>query len=164
MTAQHWAQGVMNDATVLVFYSGNFEFIGLRERETGTLYISDMLHLKEMRAPAYGELETALQTLAVREHLERFLRKTRKDEVGGEEDPDDYDDNDDDHDNGGGGSGKHNRRRKSGDEDDEGDEDHTRGPKRPRQKSTRTKSTESQPRAGSSREVRRAMVQVCIRS
>jgi hypothetical protein len=165
----------MNDATVVVFCSGNFEYIGLRERSTGKLYISDLLHLREMRDPAYGELETAVQAFAVREHLVRFRaarRRARRGNAGGGNDDDDDDDDNYDYmdedsgdkkgGNGGGGSGKHNRRRGPGDEDEGKDKDHRRHPKRRRHNNTSAKDTKAQPSAGPSGGVRQAIVEVGV--
>jgi hypothetical protein len=66
----------MNDATVIVLFQGNFEYIGIRDRASQTLYISELLHLQYLREPAYGKLESALHTFTVRETIDRWLQET----------------------------------------------------------------------------------------
>ncbi|KAJ7155835.1 hypothetical protein C8R46DRAFT_1295921 [Mycena filopes] len=38
-----WSRAVSRDSTVIVFHSGNFERIGIRDRATQTLYLSDLI-------------------------------------------------------------------------------------------------------------------------
>lgn len=48
---------VRQDTTVLVLYSGNFEYLCLRHRGSQTLYVSDLLHIAHMHNPSYGKHE-----------------------------------------------------------------------------------------------------------
>jgi hypothetical protein len=159
----------------MVFHSGNFEYIGLRERSSGKLYISDLLHLREMQDPAYGELATAVQAFAAREHLVRFRaakRRARRGNAGGGNDGEDGDDDDYGYmdeeigdkkgGNGGGGSGKHNRRRGPGDEDEGKDKDHDRDRKRQRRNNASAKDTKAEPSAGPSGGVRQVIIEVGV--
>jgi hypothetical protein len=108
----------MNDSTVIVLFQGNFEYIGIRDRESQTLYISELLHLQHLREPAYGKLESALHTFTIRETIDRWLQETlkrmrkrkRDDGPGGGGGGDDGDQ--------GGGPDKGNRDGHDGDDDD----------------------------------------------
>lgn len=81
----------MADATVVVIFAGNFEYIGIRDRETQTLYISDLLHLKHLRNPAYGKLHTGLHCFIVYETIERFKEESVHGTAPGHDDDDDDD-------------------------------------------------------------------------
>lgn len=53
-----WAEAVRNDATIMVLQAGNLEYIGIRHRDTQTLFLSKLIHVDEY--PNYGKLHTSL--------------------------------------------------------------------------------------------------------
>jgi hypothetical protein len=67
-----WAQAVRNDATLLVVSSGNLEFIGVRHRESRTLFLSPLIDVQNV--PAYAKLHTGLYIAAFRDTVDRALQ------------------------------------------------------------------------------------------
>ncbi|CAA7267698.1 unnamed protein product [Cyclocybe aegerita] len=57
---QSWAEAVLNDATFLVIQAGNYELIGIRNRETQTLYLSSLIHVSGSTSPQYNKIQLGL--------------------------------------------------------------------------------------------------------
>ncbi|KAF8901758.1 hypothetical protein CPB85DRAFT_1323007 [Mucidula mucida] len=55
-----WVTAVKVDASTLIFDCGNFVRIGVRHRETQTLYLSDMIDIRSCKEPSYGGWKTTL--------------------------------------------------------------------------------------------------------
>lgn len=66
---QAWAQAVRSDGTLLVIYSGNHEYIGIRHRDSRTLYLSHLI--RPHRFENYGKLQIALYIAAIQEAMRR---------------------------------------------------------------------------------------------
>ncbi|KIM39107.1 hypothetical protein M413DRAFT_29667 [Hebeloma cylindrosporum] len=49
-----WARAVVNDATFVIFHCGDRERIGIRHRESQTLYLSDLMDATARNEPSYG--------------------------------------------------------------------------------------------------------------
>ncbi|KAF4610450.1 hypothetical protein D9613_007204 [Agrocybe pediades] len=71
MLQQVWAAAVKHDCTFMVLSSGKFEVICVRERETGTMYLSKLLRPAESDNPAHCKLHVALYIHAYRDALDR---------------------------------------------------------------------------------------------
>jgi hypothetical protein len=67
----------MNDTTFIVFNSGTYEIIGIRDRAKQTLYLTSVV--KTTATPHYGEMHTGLFLAAIRDAKERSLRLRRSD-------------------------------------------------------------------------------------
>ncbi|KAJ7173337.1 hypothetical protein C8R46DRAFT_113435 [Mycena filopes] len=74
---QHaWSRAVNRDSTVIVFHSGNFERIGIRDRATQTLYLSDLIEVPTCSEPGYGKLHIGLYITIFRDALDRLAQGT----------------------------------------------------------------------------------------
>ncbi|KIM41027.1 hypothetical protein M413DRAFT_28123 [Hebeloma cylindrosporum] len=60
ITQQGWAEAVANDASFIIFHSGNHEFIGIRHRETQTLYLSELIYIPDLRDSAQSTMKDKL--------------------------------------------------------------------------------------------------------
>ncbi|KAJ7173331.1 hypothetical protein C8R46DRAFT_113398 [Mycena filopes] len=69
-----WSRAVDQDATIIVFHNGNFERIGVRDRKSHTLYLSDVIDVQNCKAPAYGRIHTGLFMIILRDALDRLAR------------------------------------------------------------------------------------------
>lgn len=58
------------DVTFIVFHSGRSERIGIRHRETQTLYLSDMIY--PIRAKGYGQIHLGLTIAALKDSIDRI--------------------------------------------------------------------------------------------
>ncbi|KAG5724598.1 hypothetical protein E4T56_gene4006 [Termitomyces sp. T112] len=67
---QSWAEAVANDVTFLVIQAGNTEIIGIRDRISQTLFISDILEISSREHP-YRKLHTGLYIAAIRDAEDR---------------------------------------------------------------------------------------------
>jgi len=65
---------VRSDSTIIVLNSGNYEFVGVRHRETQTLYISDIINPSTCKAPAYGKLHIGIYIAAIQDAISRMKR------------------------------------------------------------------------------------------
>ncbi|KAJ3502354.1 hypothetical protein NLJ89_g8927 [Agrocybe chaxingu] len=74
---QGWAEAVINDATFIVFSSGNNEIHGVRHRASQTLYLSSRIDIANARGPAYGKLHTGLMLAGYRDALNRAIQLDR---------------------------------------------------------------------------------------
>jgi hypothetical protein len=92
---------VRNDGTIIVIHSGNYEVIGIRHRESQTLYISDVIEPPTCKNPAYGKLHTGIYIAAIKDAMDRakqLLDKSQPQSLGDDEDPshNNKDENEDD--------------------------------------------------------------------
>ncbi|CAA7267694.1 unnamed protein product [Cyclocybe aegerita] len=71
MLQQVWAEAVMNDATFLVIQAGNWEFIGVRARETQTLYLSSLIPVPGEISPPYNKVQLGLYIAAFADAIQR---------------------------------------------------------------------------------------------
>ncbi|KAJ7056872.1 hypothetical protein C8F01DRAFT_1233402 [Mycena amicta] len=55
-----WARAVETDSTMITFNCGNYERIGIRHRETQTLYISDLFDVTSCKDPGYIKLHVGV--------------------------------------------------------------------------------------------------------
>ena len=55
----------------MVLHSGNHEIIGIRHRETQTLYISHVIEPHSCSNPAYGKIQVGIYIAAIRETIDR---------------------------------------------------------------------------------------------
>jgi hypothetical protein len=67
-----WAEAVRSDATLLVVNTGNFEFIGVRHRESRTLFLSPLIDVQN--TPTYAKLHTGLYISAFCDTVDRALQ------------------------------------------------------------------------------------------
>lgn len=75
--SQAWTNAVTEDVSFIVFNSGRSERIGIRHRETQTLYLSDMIH--PIRAKGYGQIHLGLTIAALKESIDRINLKPEPD-------------------------------------------------------------------------------------
>ncbi|KAJ3502000.1 hypothetical protein NLJ89_g9081 [Agrocybe chaxingu] len=68
---QTWTQAVVDDVTYFMFSSGNEEYIGYRQRETQTLYLSALIIPSQAARPAHGKLHVGLYIAAFQDALDR---------------------------------------------------------------------------------------------
>jgi hypothetical protein len=55
----------------MVMHSGNHEIIGIRHRETQTLYISHLIEPHACSNPAYGKIQVGIYIAAIQETIDR---------------------------------------------------------------------------------------------
>jgi hypothetical protein len=55
----------------MVLHSGNHEIIGIRHRETQTLYISHLIITHSCSNPAYGKIQVGIYIAALQETIDR---------------------------------------------------------------------------------------------
>lgn len=60
------------DATLIVFHCGKWERIGYRHRGSQTLFLSDLIDVSAGSSPRYGQLQTGLYMIILRDALERI--------------------------------------------------------------------------------------------
>lgn len=60
-----------SDATIIVFYCGNFERVGIRHRKTQTLYLSRLIDIAGDRDPPHGKLHIGLYIAAFQDARDR---------------------------------------------------------------------------------------------
>ncbi|KAF4622918.1 hypothetical protein D9613_001543 [Agrocybe pediades] len=69
---QHaWARAVDTDSTFIIFNCGLYERIGIRHRESQTLYISPLIEPINSRNPSYGKLHVGLHVAIIQDLLQR---------------------------------------------------------------------------------------------
>lgn len=69
------------DTTFIVFQCGNFERIGIRHRQSQTLYLSDIVDVVNGKDPAYGKLHTGLFIAAFEDGFDRAQQLQEADAV-----------------------------------------------------------------------------------
>jgi hypothetical protein len=55
----------------MVLHSGNHEIVGIRHRETQTLYISHVIEPHSCSNPAYGKIQVGIYIAAIQETMDR---------------------------------------------------------------------------------------------
>ena len=55
----------------MVLHSGNHEIVGIRHRETQTLYISHVIEPHSCSNPAYGKIQVGIYIAAIQETIDR---------------------------------------------------------------------------------------------
>ncbi|KAJ6465229.1 hypothetical protein C8R47DRAFT_1057095 [Mycena vitilis] len=71
---QHgWNESVIEDSTFIVFTNGVFERIGIRHRESQTLFLSDLISVSRCDPP-YGRIHIGLYITAYRDAVNRYLQ------------------------------------------------------------------------------------------
>ncbi|KAJ7654623.1 hypothetical protein DFH06DRAFT_1474522 [Mycena polygramma] len=71
---QHgWNESVIEDSTFIVFTNGVFERIGIRHRESQTLFLSDLISVSRCDPP-YGRVHIGLYITAYRDAVNRYLQ------------------------------------------------------------------------------------------
>ena len=55
----------------MVLHSGNHEIVGIRHRETQTLYISHVIEPHSCSDPAYGKIQVGIYIAAIQETIDR---------------------------------------------------------------------------------------------
>ena len=55
----------------MVVHSGNHEIVGIRHRETQTLYISHVIEPHSCSNPAYGKIQVGIYIAAIQETIDR---------------------------------------------------------------------------------------------
>ncbi|KIM39090.1 hypothetical protein M413DRAFT_29658 [Hebeloma cylindrosporum] len=71
MTTQAWARAVENDATFIIFHCGVRERIGIRHRESQTLYLSELMDTTACKDPSYGAIQIGLHLAIIQDALQR---------------------------------------------------------------------------------------------
>lgn len=71
LVLQAWAQAAVHDATFVVFHCGNFERIGIRDRKSQTLYLSDVIDVEHCKNPAYGKLQLGVYIAVLQDAILR---------------------------------------------------------------------------------------------
>ncbi|KIM39102.1 hypothetical protein M413DRAFT_236009 [Hebeloma cylindrosporum] len=66
-----WARAVENDATFIIFHCGDRERIGIRHRESQTLYLSELIDTTACKDPSYGAIQVGLHLAIIRDALQR---------------------------------------------------------------------------------------------
>lgn len=73
------------NTTIIVFHCGNFERIGIRHRESQTLFLSNLIDVVHCKDPAHGKLHTGLFIAAIEDGLDR-ARELREMETASKHD------------------------------------------------------------------------------
>ena len=64
-------QATRADCSIIVIQSGTYECIGIRDRATQTLYISDLIEPHACEEPSYGKLHVGIYIAAVKDAIDR---------------------------------------------------------------------------------------------
>jgi hypothetical protein len=59
------------DSSIIIVQSRNHEFVGIRNRRSQTLYISDPIEPHACQAPSYGKLHVGIYIAAIRDAMDR---------------------------------------------------------------------------------------------
>ncbi|KAJ6615495.1 hypothetical protein B0H10DRAFT_2435433 [Mycena sp. CBHHK59/15] len=71
---QHgWNQAVHEDSSFIIYTNGNTERIGIRHRETQTLFLSDIIYAPKCN-PAYVRVHVGLYISAFRDNVDRYTQ------------------------------------------------------------------------------------------
>ncbi|KAG6907650.1 hypothetical protein DXG01_008100 [Tephrocybe rancida] len=73
-----WAHSTEHDTTYTVFNCGNFERIGFRHRESGTLFLSNLINVPECEDPHYGKIQMGLYISIIQDALDRLKQQSEK--------------------------------------------------------------------------------------
>ncbi|KAK0231419.1 hypothetical protein IW262DRAFT_1344025 [Armillaria fumosa] len=66
-----WARAVHSDSTFIIFDCGNFLRVGVRRRKTQTLYISELVDVRDCSNPPFGKLMVAINAAILRDAVDR---------------------------------------------------------------------------------------------
>ncbi|PBK65722.1 hypothetical protein ARMSODRAFT_1087332 [Armillaria solidipes] len=66
-----WARAVHSDSTFIIFDCGNFLRVGIRRRKTQTLYISELVDVRDCSNPPFGKLMVAINAAILRDAVDR---------------------------------------------------------------------------------------------
>ena len=77
ISCKAWAQAVKVDGTIIVLHSGNYEVVGLRHRDSQTLYVSDLIEPPTCRNPGYGKLHVGIYVAGVQDTIDRKKQAPR---------------------------------------------------------------------------------------
>ncbi|KAH9474859.1 hypothetical protein JR316_0013327 [Psilocybe cubensis] len=69
-----WANAVETDATFIVFTCGRQERIGIRHRQSQTLYLSDPIDPVQMKEPGYRQMHLGLTIAAIKDRLAMLVQ------------------------------------------------------------------------------------------
>jgi hypothetical protein len=69
------------DSTIIIFHSGNLEYVCVRHRETQTLYISDLIDVPHCANPGYGKLHTGIYIAAIQDAVQRVIEMSPVDQT-----------------------------------------------------------------------------------
>ena len=67
----------MEDATYIVFSAGNEEYIGIRDREKQTLYLSRVIKPSQQTDPNYGKIHVGLCIVAYDDAVDRVQKLSK---------------------------------------------------------------------------------------
>ncbi|PPQ86191.1 hypothetical protein CVT25_006934 [Psilocybe cyanescens] len=70
-----WARAVETDATFIVFSCGRLERIGIRHRESQTLYLSDLINPAQWKDPGYCQMHLGLVLAATKDRMAMLDQK-----------------------------------------------------------------------------------------
>ncbi|KAJ6467970.1 hypothetical protein C8R47DRAFT_810437 [Mycena vitilis] len=76
-----WCRALRTDATVIVFSCGNLERIGIRHRETQTIYLSDLIDATNCE-DGYVKLHVGLYITIIQDTIDRIIQSTAEDPGG----------------------------------------------------------------------------------
>jgi ADP-heptose:LPS heptosyltransferase len=66
----------VNDATFIIFHCGDRERIGIRHRESQTLYLSGLIDTTACKDPTYGEIQVGLYLAIIQDALQRQKQRS----------------------------------------------------------------------------------------
>ncbi|KIM39093.1 hypothetical protein M413DRAFT_29660 [Hebeloma cylindrosporum] len=68
-----------NDATFIIFHCGDRERIGIRHRESQTLYLSELIDTTACKDPPYGTIQVGLHLAIIQDALQRQKQRSSHD-------------------------------------------------------------------------------------
>ncbi|KAJ6458408.1 hypothetical protein C8R47DRAFT_1163195 [Mycena vitilis] len=74
-----WCRAVRTDMTIIVFNCGNFERIGIRHRQTQTLYLSDLIDVTNFES-GYVKLHVGLYIAMIQDTIDRTAQRAKVEE------------------------------------------------------------------------------------
>ncbi|KAJ7088898.1 hypothetical protein B0H15DRAFT_288811 [Mycena belliarum] len=73
-----WCHAVRTDATIIVFHCGTLERIGVRHRQTQTLYLSDLIDVNDCKDPGYVKLHVGLYATLIQDSIDRNIQQRQR--------------------------------------------------------------------------------------
>ena len=70
-----WAQATKADTSIVVVQSGNYEFVGVRHRQSQTLYISDIIEPHACKEASYGKIHVGIYVAAALDAIDRAMQR-----------------------------------------------------------------------------------------
>ena len=85
----------MDDTTFIVLQCGKYERIGVRHRQSRTLFISDVIDVHACRVPSYGMIQVGFYLMVIRDAMDRAnqfraLKQTMSVPLAGNEENSNY--------------------------------------------------------------------------